>query len=84
VDASGNVFVTGILDGTVNFGGGSLASAGSSDIFLVKFDPSGNHVWSQRFGDATEQRGYSVVADGGGNTFLTGGMQGTVNFGHEI
>jgi len=37
VDASGNAMVTGYFDGTVDFGGGALTSAGSFDIFVAKF-----------------------------------------------
>jgi hypothetical protein len=37
VDGSGNVFATGIFQGTANFGDGNLASAGNDDIFLAKF-----------------------------------------------
>ena len=37
VDGSGDVVVTGSFDGTVNFGGGNLTSAGSKDIFVAKF-----------------------------------------------
>lgn len=36
VDASGNVLVTGFFRNTVDFGGGGLTSAGSTDIFLLK------------------------------------------------
>ena len=39
-DPSGNVAMTGYFDGTVDFGGGTLTSAGSDDIFLVKFGPT--------------------------------------------
>ena len=37
VDSGGNVLVTGWFDGTANFGGGDLTSAGFYDIFVAKF-----------------------------------------------
>jgi len=37
--SSGNVFVTGVFSGTVNFGDGPLTSAGYNDIFLLKLAP---------------------------------------------
>jgi hypothetical protein len=80
-DGSGNVIVTGIFSGTVDFGGGPLASAGSYDIFVVKFNAAGNHLWSKRFGDSSEQYAYSIAADGPGNVLVTGYFQGTVDFG---
>lgn len=33
-------------------GAGRLTRAGSVDIYVAKFDAAGNHLWSQRFGDA--------------------------------
>jgi hypothetical protein len=81
VDGSGNVVVTGEFEGTVDFGGGPLTSTGSYDIFLAKFDEAGNHVWSRRFGDASEQYGMSVTVDVSGNVIVTGRFDGTVDFG---
>jgi hypothetical protein len=81
VDASGNVILTGWIQGTVDFGGGPLTSAGFKDIFVAKFDPNGNHVWSQRFGDASRQEGESVAVDSSGNVVVTGVFYGTVDFG---
>jgi hypothetical protein len=81
VDGSGNVFVTGYFNGTVDFGGGGLVSAGSEDIFLAKYDAAGVHLWSQRFGSTSYDRGNSVAVDGLGNVFVTGYFNGTVDFG---
>jgi hypothetical protein len=39
-DSSGNIFVTGATYGS--FGGSNL---GSADIFLTKYDGSGNEIW---------------------------------------
>ena len=81
-DPDGNVIITGYFDGTVNFGGGVLTSAGSSDIFLAKFDRFGNHLWSKRFGDAYLQFGQAVAIDASSyNIIITGIFYGTVNFG---
>jgi hypothetical protein len=43
-DNSGNVVITGYFQGTVDFGGGPLISAGGRDIFLAKFDANGTHL----------------------------------------
>jgi hypothetical protein len=65
----------------VDFGGGTLTSAGEQDIFLAKFDGNGTHLWSQRFGDADDQWCYSVASDPSGNVVVTGFFYGTVDFG---
>jgi hypothetical protein len=79
-DAAGNVLVTGYFEGTVDLGGGPLTSAGSYDVFVAKLDPSGNHLWSQRFGDASLQAGFGTI-DASGNVLVSGHFEGTVDFG---
>ncbi len=81
VDGSGNVLVTGYFAGTVDFGGGNLVSAGGADIFVAKYDVSGAHLWSQRFGGTGFDYGYAVAVDGLGDVVVTGIFQGTVDFG---
>jgi hypothetical protein len=81
VDSAESVIVTGGFQGTVDFGGGPLSSAGDWDIFVAQYDGTGNHLWSQRFGDASGQEGNCVAVDGSGNVIVTGDFQGTVDFG---
>ncbi|MFQ5510416.1 MAG: FlgD immunoglobulin-like domain containing protein, partial [Candidatus Krumholzibacteriia bacterium] len=81
VDASGNVIVTGYFQGTVDFGGGPLVSAGNLDIFVAKYDASGVHQWSQRFGSTSPDAGFAVAVDASGNVIVTGYFRGTVDFG---
>src|SRR5207249_2512817 len=52
VDASGQVAVTGIFQAAVNFGTGSLISAGRTDIFVVRYAADGTPLGAQRFGGA--------------------------------
>jgi PKD repeat protein len=81
VDASGNVFIAGALWGTVNLGGGPLTSAGSSDMFVAKYSPTGAHIWSKRFGASGDDVAQSIAVDSSGNVIVVGSFKGTVNFG---
>lgn len=81
VDASGNVIIAGAFWGTVDFGGGALTSRGSSDIFVAKYSPTGQHLWSKRFGDALDDVASGVRVDGSGNVVVVGAFKGTVDFG---
>jgi len=82
VDGGDNVVITGSFTGTIDFGGGILTSAGNQDLFLAKFDSNGNHLWSQRFGDATWiQVGHSVDVDDDGNVVVSCECRGTTDFG---
>lgn len=79
VDRDGSVIVAGKFNGTVDFGGGPKTSAGSADVYLVKFDPSGSHVWSRSFGGSDEDEVRSLALDGAGNLVVAGVFYGTMN-----
>lgn len=82
VAPNGDIVVTGSFQGAVDFGNGSLTSAGLSDIFLLRLAAVGGAtVWSRRFGDATSQSTDAVAVDPVGNVILAGGYVGTVDFG---
>ena len=75
------LFLTGYFAGSVDFGGGALASAGGTDIYVVKFGKNGNYLWSKRFGDDEDQEGMSVAVDDSGNVWVAGDFFGAVDFG---
>ena len=83
VGSSGDVLITGTFDGSVDFGGGTLvATAGSNDVFMAKFDTNGNHIWSQRYGGSGLQQGTVAAFDASGNMFVAGySYNGSVDFG---
>jgi hypothetical protein len=84
IDGSGNVYVTGEFEDTVDFDPGagvdSHASNGMWDVFLSKFDPNGNFVWARTWGGSGLDGGPSVAIDGSGNAYITGCFEGTVDF----
>ena len=81
VDWTNRLVVTGFFEGSVDFGGGALVSAGGTDILVAKYNASGTHVWSRSYGDTGNDEGISVAVDGAGSAFVTGGFRGTVDFG---
>jgi hypothetical protein len=80
-DANGNVITAGFFQGTVDFGGGPLTSAGDSDVYVLKFSPAGSHVWSKRFGDAATQHYIVARPTSSGDILLAVEGQGTIDFG---
>lgn len=78
---AGGLVITGSLNGSVDFGGGALTSAGSTDVFVARYDADGNHVWSKRFGDAAAQTGVSVAVDAQGNVIVAGDFSGKIDLG---
>jgi len=81
LDAAGNVYLTGRYQGTINLGGAALASAGAEDAFLAKYNATGAHQWSQRFGGTDWDAAYALAVDATGNPVITGYFLGAVNFG---
>jgi hypothetical protein len=77
-----NVFVTGALTGSADFGGGPLTSAGGADVFAVKLDAAGSHQWSRRYGDVgSQQQGQAIATDPDGNLLIGGVFDGSIDFG---
>jgi len=46
-DVNGNIYVTGNFEDTIIFDNVTLISEGYSDIFIVKYDASGNLLWAK-------------------------------------
>lgn len=49
-DVAGNLYVVGIFSASMNIGSLTLATSGGNDMFVVKFNPSGNVVWAEKYG----------------------------------
>ncbi len=87
VDGSGNSYVTGHFVGSATFGPGetnetTLTSAGFDDIFVAKYDASGDLVWAKRAGGMSfNDFGQGIAVDGSGNSYVTGNFQGSATFG---
>ncbi|MDQ3019533.1 MAG: SBBP repeat-containing protein [Bacteroidota bacterium] len=76
IDAAGNVFVTG-----ESYGSGQNAS----DYFTIKYNSSGNEMWSQRYngpGDFID-RANAITLDNAGNVYVTGTSFG-IGFNFDI
>jgi hypothetical protein len=82
LDGSGGPVATGYFNGSADFGGGTLSSAGGKDIYVAKYSSAGSHVWSERIGGSLDDAATSVAVDGGGNVVLTGNFaSSSVDFG---
>jgi len=84
VDVSHNVYLVGRFGSTVDFGGGGLTSAGSADVFLAKYSPTGAHVWSKRFGGTSADFGDALAIDSSSNVAMAGRFSGTIDFGGGV
>jgi len=53
------------------------SSAGSTDIFVVKYDSDGDYLWSHSLGGTSGDKGYSIKVDNNDNVYLVGYFSGT-------
>jgi hypothetical protein len=83
VDPSGNVYVTGQFEQTVDFDPGSgvasLVCNGMSDAFLLKLDNAGNFVWVKQLGGSDVDAGHAVDTDTDGSVVVSGVFSGTAD-----
>ncbi|TRZ70083.1 MAG: T9SS C-terminal target domain-containing protein [Bacteroidetes bacterium] len=82
-DGSGNVYVTGhFSSSSLTFGTTKLTNAGSDDIFIVKYDVTGNAIWAASAGGSNSDYSNGITTDGSGNSYVTGGFMSTsISFG---
>lgn len=83
-DSLGNVYVVGTFYGRVDFDPGrgqvNYTSSGSTaDVFIQKFDPSGNLLWAKRIGTGNFIGAVDIDIDAAGILYITGFVEGTVD-----
>jgi hypothetical protein len=72
VDSSSNVFLVGYFM-SANFTTPVLTIIGSTDIFAIKLDSSGNTIWGKNFGGSgANAYGFSTAVDKNGNAYFGG------------
>jgi outer membrane protein assembly factor BamB len=70
VDSTGGIYITG-------FSYGALAGTqkGPSDLFLFKFNSTGDKAWSQQIGSGLDS-GWSITVSSAGNIYVGGSTTG--------
>tara|TARA_Y100000589_G_C27196601_1_gene647121 strand:- start:5540 stop:7588 length:2049 start_codon:yes stop_codon:yes gene_type:complete len=84
IDNSGNVYITGVFKGTVDFNPGSgtenKTSNGQYDAFVLKLDMNGDFGWCYSFGGSNFDYGNAISVDSFGNVWIAGSFRSTVDF----
>lgn len=83
IDDLGGPAVIGRFSGSVSFGGPNLTAAGTTDVFIAKFNAASGHVWSKAFGDSNKQLGTGIAIGSTGDLIATGNFEGYTAFGTE-
>lgn len=83
----GHVYISGSFENTMNFntpnaaGSNEITSAGARDIFIAKFDTSGNFIWAKRCGGSSlESDGAGSIAIAQSSICIIGSFTSSINF----
>ncbi|HHH11223.1 MAG TPA: hypothetical protein ENK23_04020 [Sorangium sp.] len=88
----GTVMLSGLFQGSIDFGGGVRKSTRGPDLFVVKLNPAGEHLWSTTIteermpcslDDCTLDR-IDMATDSDGSLVLTGHYKGEIDFGGSV
>ncbi len=84
VDSRGDVYIAGMFQGTADFDPGpavvNLTPVGDIDIFVAKFDSSGNLLWAKALGGGSDDRGEAITLDALGNVYIAGFFNAYADF----
>lgn len=79
----GSFFIGGEFLDTALFGTKTMVSAGGSDLFIAKCDPSGNTLWALRMGGANDEYINDIKIDEDQNIIVAGFFYGTTQIGTD-
>jgi len=72
VDSNNYIYISGYTTGSID----GNQSNGSVDIFLMKFDSSGNKIWTKQYGTNQGDQPYGMSIDLSDNIYITGNTSG--------
>lgn len=85
-DVNSNIIVAGAFQGTLDTDPGpgvnlliasNAPSAFNTDVFLAKYDPNGNHLWSGKYGSFNYEDVYEITCDANDNILISGALYDT-------
>ncbi|MFA7627535.1 MAG: choice-of-anchor D domain-containing protein, partial [Candidatus Kapaibacterium sp.] len=79
-DKDGNITIVGEYTSTAVFGTQMInsQSRGEEDIFVLKYDPTGNMIWAKSYGGPGNDIPNAIDCDSEGNTTIAGAFRGII------
>ena len=84
LDDDGDVYITGYINGTVEFGNTTLESNGFDGYFAKLNGSNGNWIYAINYGGFDVDVGWDLVVDSDENVYVTGFYQNNTVFGPHI
>ncbi len=83
-DASGNIYITGVFEGTADMDPGeatvNFTSIGGKDVFIAELNGNGDYIWAGQLGGVNDGTGTRVMVAPSGNIYISGYYIGTFDF----
>ncbi|MDW8303086.1 MAG: T9SS type A sorting domain-containing protein, partial [Bacteroidia bacterium] len=84
MDNSGNIYITGGFEGSVDFDPGpalfALVAVGQRDVFVAKYTSTGAFVWAKQISGPQIEEAEAITVDNAGNVYVSGNFENTVDF----
>lgn len=83
VDRTGNPYICGYFQGTVDFDPGPATynlTTPISSAYFAKYNAAGNLVFAQKEGNPSDEAAYGIAVDATGNIYVTGYFTGSSTF----
>jgi hypothetical protein len=75
-DAARNAYITGYFSSpTITFGSTVLSNSGGQDIFLAKYDSSGNVIWAKGTGGVNDDKSFGIATKNSKDLYITGSFK---------
>jgi len=81
LDASNNIYITGIFSSTISIGAVTKTGIGNDDIFVAKLNNTGVCQWIKTAGGTDDDYAASIAVDASNNIVITGNFRNTATFG---
>jgi len=84
-DGSNNVFVCGSFQDSITFGSIKLTGSSNNNLFVTKYNASGNAIWAKTATGDYEQDAQAITVDPSGNVSISGFFSSTMlDFGGSV
>ncbi|MBX7052540.1 MAG: T9SS type A sorting domain-containing protein [Flavobacteriales bacterium] len=84
VDGNGNIYISGLYEGTADYdpgpGTSMISSNGMQDIFACKYTGVGSFVWSYSTGSTANDYAYTCASSPGGEVYVGGWVGSSLDF----